>query len=131
MHQAEHTIAVLDDEEEYRKALSRLLTAHGYQVEAFASGEALLAAMATARFACVLLDLNMPEMSGFDVLAALQGKQAVPPVIVLTASDDADMRRLAFGHNAFDYRLKPVSSAVLLGAIAQALRVGERGHVAP
>ena len=64
--------AILDDEEHFRRALSRLLKAHGYDVASFSAGEELLAEAAQRTFGCVLLDLNMPGMSGFDVLAELQ-----------------------------------------------------------
>jgi CheY-like chemotaxis protein len=115
------SIAVLDDEAEYRKALSRLLKASGYEVEAFAEGVSLLARLAQRRFGCVLLDLNMPGMNGFDVLAELHGEVRPPRVIVLTANDDPAMMKRALALNAFDYQLKPIAAPALLGAIARAL----------
>jgi FixJ family two-component response regulator len=119
-------IAILDDEEDFRRALTRLLKAHGYDVETFATGEELVAATARCRFACILLDLHMPGMTGFDVLAALQAQPLSPPIIVVTAQDDLDQVRQAMTLNAFEYQLKPVGAPALLGAIGRACEAGPR-----
>ena len=117
MQQQRPLIAILDDEEEFRRALTRLLTAHGYDVITFNRGEELLSAIRDRRFDCVLLDLHMPGMTGFDVLAAMRAMDATPPVIVITAHDDPECARRALALDAFDYQMKPVASPVLLGAI--------------
>ena len=113
-------IAILDDEEHFRRALSRLLKAHGYEVASFAAGEELIAEVARRPFGCVLLDLNMPGMSGFDVLSELQGEFSSPPVIVLTANDDPSAMKRALDLNAFEYQLKPIAAPTLLGCIERA-----------
>lgn len=115
-----HVIAILDDEEHFRRALSRLLKAHGYDVTSFDRGEELLSAAAGRGFDCVLLDLHMPGMTGFDVLEAMRRLEAAPPVIVITAHDDPGCMQRALALDAFDYQLKPVASPVLLGAIERA-----------
>jgi FixJ family two-component response regulator len=115
------TIAILDDEEDYRRALSRLLKAHGYRVIDCSTGAELLAEASRHRIDCVILDLYMPEMSGFDVLAKLQQEPMPPPVIVVTAHDDADTMQRVKGLRAFECRAKPVPAAALLSAIARAL----------
>lgn len=120
MGQSSRMIAILDDEEPYRRALSRLLKAHGYDVASFSAGEELIAEAAQRSFDCVLLDLHMPGMTGFDVLARLRGQPAPPPVIVITALDDPDFPKKAFDLDAFDCQLKPVSSPALLAAIERA-----------
>ena len=115
-------VAVLDDEESYRRALSRLLRAHGYEVETFATGEGLLAGASVERFDCVPLDLYMPGMSGFDVLAELKLEPDSPPVIVITAHDDADHARRALALNAFECQCKPIGAPRLIEAIERARR---------
>ena len=120
MGPAKRVIAILDDEDRYRRALTRLLTAHGYDVAGFSLGEELLAELALRAFDCVLLDLHMPGMTGFDVLAGLQGRPRQPPVIVITAHDDPDFAKRALDLDAFDFQLKPVASPVLLNAIERA-----------
>lgn len=120
MGQGNRMIAILDDEEHYRRALSRLLKAHGYDVASFAAGEELIAGLARRAYDCVLLDLHMPGMTGFDVLARLRGQPTAPPVIVITAHDDPGFLKRAFDLNAFECQLKPVASPALLGAIERA-----------
>ena len=120
MKQGNRVIAILDDEEHYRRALSRLLRAHGYEVASFSTGEELVAEVAQRAFDCVLLDLHMPGMTGFDVLARLRGKPAPPPVIVITAHDDPGFLQKALDLDAFECQSKPVTSPALLGAIERA-----------
>jgi len=120
MAQSNRVIAILDDEEHYRRALSRLLNAHGYEVASFSAGEELIAELAQRAFDCVLLDLHMPGMTGFDVLTRMRGQPTAPPVIVITAHDDPDSLKKAFELNAFECQLKPVASPALLGAIERA-----------
>ena len=113
-------IALLDDEEAYRRALSRLLRAHDHDVFAYDSGEALLRDVARRKFDCLLLDLHMPGMSGFDVLAALGRDPASPPAIAITGHDDPDFARRALALGAFACQRKPVGATTLLEAIARA-----------
>jgi len=120
MGRTKRVIAILDDEEHYRRALSRLLKAHGYDVASFSAGEELIAEVAQRAFDCVLLDLHMPGMTGFDVLARLRGQPAPPPVIVITAHDDPDFVKRALDLDAFECQSKPVPSPILLGAIERA-----------
>lgn len=116
-------IAILDDEEDFRRALMRLLKAHGYGVASFATGEELIAETSRCKFDCVLLDLHMPGMSGFDVLAVLRQNAVAPRVIVITGHDDADCVERALALNAFECQRKPISAPTLLAAIERACPV--------
>jgi FixJ family two-component response regulator len=80
-------IAVLDDEPQFCKALGRLLKTHGLEVVAFARGEDLLAACASRLPDCLLLDLHMPDMNGFQVLEHLAAAHLRVPVVVITGHD--------------------------------------------
>lgn len=115
------TIAVLDDEAEMRKALRRLLTCRGFMVYEFAGGEEFLDSLKSWAPECLLLDLHMPALNGFDVLEALRVRKNHLPVVVITAHDEpgtADRLR-GFGVSAF--LKKPVDRDVLLSAIETAL----------
>lgn len=116
------TIAILDDEAAYRRALSRLLKAHAYHPVEFANGNGLVAEAGRRSFDCALLDLCMPGMSGLDVLTELKRNPRAPPVIIITAHDDPDLMRRARALNAFECWLKPVAASTLLDAIERALR---------
>lgn len=117
-------IAILDDEDKFRVALSRLLRAHGYDVIGFQRGEDLIEAIALQEIDCVLLDLFMPGMSGFDVLTALQAQRGAPPVIVVSAHDESDMRDRALALNAMSVQRKPIAAAALLAEIKRAVTPG-------
>ena len=80
-------IAVVDDEEPIRKALMRLMRSVGLSVETFASGAEFLKSIETRLPDCVVLDLHMPQMDGFNVQASLARKCAALPVIILTGHD--------------------------------------------
>jgi FixJ family two-component response regulator len=114
-------IAVLDDEEQMRKALHRLLATHGFRVESYESGAALLAALSTCPFDCLVLDLHMPGLNGFDVLRALKEQNGNLPVVVITGHDmpgNVD-RVLELGVAA--YLLKPVDEETLIFAIRKGM----------
>lgn len=113
-------IAVLDDEPDFRRAMTRLLTSYGYEAAAFANAQALLAAVSTRRFDCILLDLHMPGVTGFDVLAALRARPQSPPVIVVSGHDDPDYGRRALDLEAFAWQRKPVRAPDLVKAIERA-----------
>ncbi|MEI6783629.1 MAG: response regulator [Verrucomicrobiota bacterium] len=113
-------VAILDDEPEMRKALRRLLTCRGFRVEEYERGEDLLAALNAQPLDCLLLDLHMPGIAGFDVLETFRSRQIPVPVIVITAHDEpgtADRVRVL---GASAYLKKPVDRDALLSAIAAA-----------
>jgi CheY-like chemotaxis protein len=114
-------IALVDDDKSVRKALERLLQAAGMEVEAFASGQEFLEALAPGRFDCLLLDLNMPGLTGLDVLKCLKAEPVAPPAIIMTAYDDPATRDQCIAAGARAYLRKPPDSERLLGAIAQAI----------
>lgn len=113
-------IAVVDDEEPVRKALERLLRSSGYEVETFDSGSAFLQAAEERMPDCLVLDVHMPRMSGFDVQARLAATRADLPIIIITGHDspEAEMRALRSG--AVAYLRKPVSDHALIEAITSA-----------
>jgi len=115
-------IAVVDDEEAVRKALGRLLQASGHAVETFNGGAEFLASLTSQRPDCVVLDIHMPGVSGFDVLQQLAVTGVRLPVVILTGHDlpDAEARALRGGASA--YLRKPVNDRVLLDAINTAIR---------
>jgi FixJ family two-component response regulator len=114
-------VAVLDDEPELRKALRRLLAGRGFQVEEYERGNDFLAAVGTRPLDCLLLDLHMPEVSGFDVLEAFQSRHIHTPVIVITAHDEPGSEERVRRLGASVYLKKPVDRDALLSAINAAL----------
>ena len=116
-----HVIAVVDDEPQMRKALQRLLASHGFHVDNYERGNDFLAAHATKPADCLVLDLHMPEFSGFDVLAALEHLESTPPVVVLTGHNEPATAERVRLLGATAYLLKPVDESALLFAIRNAI----------
>jgi FixJ family two-component response regulator len=114
-------VALLDDEPELRKALRRLLTGRGFQVEEYERGSDFLAAIGRRQLDCLLLDLHMAEVSGFDVLEAFQSRHIHTPVIVITAHDEPGTEERVRSLGARGYLKKPVDREALLSAINAAL----------
>jgi FixJ family two-component response regulator len=114
------TVAVVDDEASVRKALTRLLRAAGYEAKAYASGEEFLDALAHERFGCLILDLQMPGMSGLDVQNEPGFLEAAVPTIVISARDEHEARESCLAAGVFAYLPKPVDDAELLAAVQAA-----------
>jgi len=110
-------IAVVDDESPARTMLGRLLRLADFQVASFASGEAFLASLGEQQPACVILDIHMPGLSGFDVQARLRAAQIPIPVVFITASDDPALDRQGASLSAVRVLRKPFSSDELMEAI--------------
>jgi len=114
MH-ARATVHIVDDDDSVRRALGRVLTAHGYAVAMFPSAEAFLdEADLDAGPACVLLDLLMPDMDGLMLQQGLQGRV---PVIFLSGHGDVTRAVQAMQAGAIEFLEKPVSDTDLLAAV--------------
>lgn len=114
-------LAVVDDDEDVRVALTRLLSSAGFAVETFASGAAFLRSAEDHEPDCLVLDLHMPEMSGFDVQGSFGLSHAAVPVVVLTGHDTPESRARALQLGAKAYLCKPVNDLALLDAINTAI----------
>ncbi len=101
-----------------RVALSRLLELRGYKVSAFGDGAELLAACEDQPIRCIILDLHMPGMNGFETLERLSLSSAPPPVIVITGHDQAGNAERVMSLGARAYLTKPVDGPALLGTMA-------------
>ena len=113
------SLLIVDDNEANRDVLSRRLAMNGYAVTVAASGVEALACVAAAPYDLVLLDVEMPSMSGFDVLGRIRETHSSTqlPVIMVTArTDGADIVE-AFRLGANDYVTKPIDFPVALARI--------------
>lgn len=114
-------VVVVDDDDEIRELLLRTLPTDGLELLEARDGREALAFIARETPDLVLLDWNMPNASGGDVLAELTRRKLDVPVIVLTASDDPRLRQVAEAHGADVFLAKPFSPIELLRAIEQLL----------
>jgi FixJ family two-component response regulator len=114
-------LAVVDDDADVRVALTRLVSSAGFAVETFASGAEFLHSTQDHKPDCLVLDLHMPEMSGFDVQGALADAHAAIPVVVITGHDTPESRTRAVQLGAKAYLCKPIDDKALLAAIDTAI----------
>jgi FixJ family two-component response regulator len=115
MDQTHPFICVLDDEPQFCKALARLLKSHGLEVMTFTRGEEFLEACASRLPDCLLLDLHMPGLNGFEVLERLAGRHV--PVLVITGHEQPGNAQRVRALGALNYFLKPVNETQLLEAV--------------
>ena len=132
---------VVDDDEAVRDSLAVMLEAEGLAVEAFASGRALLEALAPGqRPGCVVADVRMPDMDGLELLDRLMARDGGrPPVIIVTGHGDVPMAVRAMKAGAVDFIEKPFTPELILDTVRRHLEgpreacaeaPGEGGEVA-
>jgi FixJ family two-component response regulator len=114
-------VAVVDDEVPVRTAVGRLLRLAHYVVTLFPSGEEFLKSLETETPDCVVLDINMPGMSGLDVQRRLRSVAIMIPAICITSGEQASLAREVLDAGAVDLLRKPFSNHDLLQAIRTAL----------
>lgn len=122
------TIAIVDDEAPTVRALSRLLRAKGFSVLPFHAPEIFLAAMATARVDCAVLDLSMPGLGGLEVQEQLKTLGVSLPVIFLTGQGDIPTSVRAIKAGAVNFLTKPVDEFDLLAAVHTAIAESSRAR---
>lgn len=123
-------IAVVDDEEDVRHSLQRLLRAAGFEVLVYASGTEFLRHASDSSPDCVVLDLHMPRLTGLDVQSVLRERGLKVPVVILTGNETPETRAAAFAGGVDDYLAKPVDDDILIGAIVTAMHRHGRPRVA-
>ena len=111
---------IVDDDPAIRELLSFMVSADGYQIEAFASGAEVLAGPSDEP-AAVLLDLMMPEVDGIAVLRELRRRRPSLPVVVLTAVNDVARAVEVTKLGGYDYLTKPVDKDRLLTTLKRAV----------
>jgi FixJ family two-component response regulator len=106
----------VEDDEDMRTAIRRVLEGAGLRTEAFDSAEALLATDASSRAQCLVLDIQLPGISGFELQARLGA--AGPPVVFITAHDTPSKRKRALASDAL-YLVKPFLGETLVAAVSR------------
>jgi FixJ family two-component response regulator len=112
---------VIDDDESVRKAFERLLRSANLEVETFASVEEFFKGEREGENTCIVVDIRMPGLTGFDLQRELTSREIRMPVIVISASDDAQTRENARKLGAAAFFRKPIDDQALLDAILWAI----------
>jgi FixJ family two-component response regulator len=114
-------IAIVDNEASVRKALLRLFRASGFDAREFASGSDFLKTLPFCRYDCLVLDLHMPDLSGFDVQEDSVFAKAHLPTVIITAHDEPGTRQRCMSAGASAYLSKPFDDKALLKAVEDAI----------
>ncbi len=115
-------ILVVDDEESLRLTLKLKLKAAGFDVDVAEDGEACLEKLKDQKFAAVLLDINMPRMSGIDALAVIRQQHPQVETIMLTGFADFTTAIECLKNGARDYLVKPIDTTELITRLKSILR---------
>jgi FixJ family two-component response regulator len=121
MTKEQTTIYVIDDDESVRKAFKRLLRSVNFEAETFASAEEFLKSQKPNKNSCIIIDIRMPGLTGFDLQRQLMAQGSRTPIIVISASDDAQIREQARELGAVAFFRKPIDDQALLDAITWAI----------
>jgi len=115
------TVFVIDDDASVRKSLSRLLRSAGYMAETFASAEEFLGREHFNGIGCLLLDVQMPGLTGMDLQEELNRADYHMPIIFITGHGNIPMSVEAMKKGAVDFLTKPFDDKELLQAIEKAI----------
>jgi len=110
-------IAIVDDDASVRKALARLLTASSFDTETYGSAHDFLTSLETGKPDCLVVDLHMPELTGFDLQRHLARAGIRIPIIVITAHNEPGLRERCQSAGAAAFLLKPLDGSTLIGVI--------------
>ncbi|WP_130931663.1 sigma-54 dependent transcriptional regulator [Pseudomonas sp. Sample_24] len=116
-----NSVMVVDDESSIRSAVEQWLSLSGFDVQLFSRAEECLAQLPRHYAGVILSDVRMPGMSGLELLAEVQRRDADLPVILLTGHGDVPMAVDAMRDGAYDFLEKPFSPETLLGSLRRAL----------
>jgi FixJ family two-component response regulator len=114
-------ISVIDDDASVRAAANNLLSSHGYLVHAFASAEEFLQSARLDDSSCVIADVQMPAMSGLDLLTHMRAQGYTLPFIFITAFPEENVRARALKAGAICFLAKPFAGPALISCIETAL----------
>ena len=115
------TVLVVDDDPSVLNALARLIRTAGFKVGTFDRPAALLADVLPTSNACLVIDVNLPEMNGVELCQTLVDSGRALPAILITARNDAFTHRLVEKAHTVAVLFKPIDEFALLGAITRAV----------
>jgi len=125
-HEKSYSVLITDDDEPFRETLREILEPAGFRTYLAGSGEEALDLAHSLDLHLVLLDQNLPRLSGLETLRMLRKMELLIPVILMTANRTEQLLRDAMTADAFCVMIKPFDRRSLLAAVNEALRQGRR-----
>jgi len=117
-------VLLAEDEEHLGAILEAFLAGRGHAVRRVGDGRAAVGLLRAEPFDVALLDVNMPELDGLDVLRAMTALDAAPEAVVMTGNATADVGVAALGLGAYDYVTKPYRMADVEALVRRAAAFG-------
>lgn len=114
-------VVIVEDDQSVRKALTRILRMAGWRSITYGSAEDLLADGNAHGAACLILDVQLPGLTGFDLHDRLRQMGTSPPVIFITAFDEPEARERASRAGAVDFLAKPFAGKRLVDTVSRAV----------
>jgi EAL domain-containing protein (putative c-di-GMP-specific phosphodiesterase class I) len=121
-------VLLVDDDASFARSCARLLQEWGYDVEAVLVGAQAVRRVREQSFDVVLSDINVPDMSGLQILRAIREYDRHLPVVLMTGGPDIDSARQAVEYGAHSYLVKPIATTQLRDVLARAVRVHEEAR---
>ena len=115
-------VSIVDDDAPVREALKNLMRSAQFSVETFASAEEFLSSARLTDTECLILDLYLPGMNGFELQERLNAERRNIPIIFITAHADERARQRALEGGAIDMLGKPVRRDALFKAVQSAIQ---------
>jgi CheY-like chemotaxis protein len=119
------SILVVDDEPIVQKFITSLLNNEGYDVEMASDGAEALMSIGGKTFDAILLDVNMPNVDGFQFMNIVKQKGIKTPVIILSGDEEKDIAEKSMKLGASGYLVKPVNGRAMLEKLKGLLKNGE------
>ena len=124
------TVFIVDDDPSVLRSLERLVRSAGFQVVTFISAKEFLAHSVNDMHGCIVLDMRMPDIGGFDLQHALHAGGNRLPIVFLTGYGDIPMSVRAIKSGAVDFLSKPCEDSKLLAAIEEAITTDAKAREA-
>jgi FixJ family two-component response regulator len=115
-------IAVVDDDSSVRQAMQRLIKSLGYDVSTYGTADAFLKSLRMKDASCILLDIQMPGLSGLDLQDIIAALKSPIPIIFITARRDEDIRIRAQERGAVGFLEKPFDDRELIALVEKAIQ---------
>jgi DNA-binding response OmpR family regulator len=119
-------VLIVDDQKGITAIIEEYFTSLGYEVDVAHDGAAAVGRATAVRPDVVLLDVNMPEVSGDEVLDRLQAIDSTVPIVMLTGEADEELAQTFLQRGALDYVAKPFQFDTLERVVASAIAAGHR-----
>ena len=115
-------VAIVDDDELFRRSIERLVRSAGFRVKTFGSAEDFLERGDLDRTACAILDMKLPGMNGLDLQQRLITTATPIPIVFVSAHDEAMIQESALRAGAVAFLRKPFDNRTLLDALSRSIR---------